>query len=204
MPRLLCLFAGASRPTGDYAAAFRSSRTGSGEGDSLRRPTAPAGARLDHWRRAPGYAITNFVSCCHYSTGWEWKCSWLPAPFGRFRPEWSSIPSLHLVVSIDGLASEHDRRRTPATYDRILKHIARHRIIVHCTVTRPMLARAGYSTISASSGRVGPKSAKSGSASILRSKATHLRSACGLMIEKNFSRSCRLRCDFQKCICPDW
>jgi hypothetical protein len=35
--------------------------------------------------------------------------------------EWSSIPSLHLVVSIDGLASEHDRRRTPATYDRILK-----------------------------------------------------------------------------------
>jgi len=58
--------------------------------------------------------------------------------------EWSSIPSLHLVVSIDGLASEHDRRRTPATYDRILKHIAPHRIIVHCTVTRPMLARAGY------------------------------------------------------------
>ncbi len=35
--------------------------------------------------------------------------------------EWSSIPSLHLVVSIDGLASEHDRRRAPATYDRILK-----------------------------------------------------------------------------------
>jgi pyruvate-formate lyase-activating enzyme len=58
--------------------------------------------------------------------------------------EWSSIPSLHLVVSIDGLASEHDRRRAPATYDRILKHIAPHRIIVHCTVTRPMLARAGY------------------------------------------------------------
>ena len=58
--------------------------------------------------------------------------------------EWRSIPSLHLVVSIDGLASEHDPRRTPATYDRILKHIAGHRIIVHCTVTRPMLARAGY------------------------------------------------------------
>ena len=58
--------------------------------------------------------------------------------------EWSSIPSLHLVVSIDGLASEHDRRRTTATYDRILKHIAPHRIIVHCTVTRPMLARGGY------------------------------------------------------------
>ena len=58
--------------------------------------------------------------------------------------EWKSIPSLHLVVSIDGLAPEHDLRRTPATYDRILKHIAAHRITVHCTVTRPMLARPGY------------------------------------------------------------
>ena len=58
--------------------------------------------------------------------------------------EWSSIRSLHLVVSVDGLAPEHDRRRSPATYDRILKHIAPHRITVHCTVTRPMLARPGY------------------------------------------------------------
>ncbi len=58
--------------------------------------------------------------------------------------EWNSIRCLHLVVSIDGLAPEHDRRRTPATYDRILKHIAGHRIIVHCTVTRQMLARPGY------------------------------------------------------------
>jgi pyruvate-formate lyase-activating enzyme len=58
--------------------------------------------------------------------------------------DWKLIQSLHLVVSIDGLASEHDRRRAPATYDRILKHIAPHRIIVHCTVTRPMLARPGY------------------------------------------------------------
>lgn len=57
---------------------------------------------------------------------------------------WKSIRSLHLVVSIDGLAPDHDRRRTPATYDRILKHIAPHRIIVHCTVTRQMLARPGY------------------------------------------------------------
>ena len=58
--------------------------------------------------------------------------------------EWSSIPCLHLSVSIDGLAAEHDRRRAPATYDRILKHIAGHRINVHCTVTRQMLARSGY------------------------------------------------------------
>jgi sulfatase maturation enzyme AslB (radical SAM superfamily) len=58
--------------------------------------------------------------------------------------EWKLIRSLHMVVSIDGLAAEHDRRRTPATYDRILKHIAGHRLTVHCTVTRPMLARPGY------------------------------------------------------------
>jgi MoaA/NifB/PqqE/SkfB family radical SAM enzyme len=58
--------------------------------------------------------------------------------------EWSSIRSLHLVVSIDGLAPEHDRRRAPATYDRVLKHIAGQRIAVHCTVTRQMLERTGY------------------------------------------------------------
>lgn len=58
--------------------------------------------------------------------------------------EWASIKALHLSVSIDGLAEEHDRRRAPATYDRILKNIAGHRVIVHCTVTRQMLARPGY------------------------------------------------------------
>ncbi|MGA2736265.1 MAG: radical SAM protein [Bryobacteraceae bacterium] len=58
--------------------------------------------------------------------------------------EWNSIGCLHVVVSIDGLAPEHDRRRAPATYDRILKHIAGQRIGVHCTVTRQMLERPGY------------------------------------------------------------
>ncbi|HEX3879878.1 MAG TPA: radical SAM protein [Bryobacteraceae bacterium] len=58
--------------------------------------------------------------------------------------EWRQLQCLHLVVSIDGLAPEHDRRRTPATYDRVLKHIAPHLVTVHCTVTRQMLARRGY------------------------------------------------------------
>jgi hypothetical protein len=35
-------------------------------------------------------------------------------------------------------------RRTPATYDRILKHIDGHQITVHCTVTRQQTAREGY------------------------------------------------------------
>jgi len=58
--------------------------------------------------------------------------------------EWASIPRLHVVVSIDGLQPEHDARRTPATYDRIQKHIAGHQIVVHCTVTRQQINRPGY------------------------------------------------------------
>jgi MoaA/NifB/PqqE/SkfB family radical SAM enzyme len=58
--------------------------------------------------------------------------------------EWAAIPRLHLVVSIDGLQPEHDARRTPATYDRILKHIVGHKIVVHCTVTRQQINRPGY------------------------------------------------------------
>jgi MoaA/NifB/PqqE/SkfB family radical SAM enzyme len=57
---------------------------------------------------------------------------------------WASIPRLQIVVSIDGLQPEHDARRTPATYDRILKHIEGHQITVHCTVTRQQTEREGY------------------------------------------------------------
>src|SRR5580765_1658235 len=58
--------------------------------------------------------------------------------------EWASLPKLTIVVSIDGLQPEHDVRRTPATYDRILKHIIGHQIVVHCTVTRQQVTRPGY------------------------------------------------------------
>jgi MoaA/NifB/PqqE/SkfB family radical SAM enzyme len=58
--------------------------------------------------------------------------------------EWAAFPYLHLVVSIDGLQPEHDRRRAPATYARILNHVAGHQITAHCTVTRQMMARDGY------------------------------------------------------------
>jgi sulfatase maturation enzyme AslB (radical SAM superfamily) len=58
--------------------------------------------------------------------------------------EWASLPRLQIVVSIDGLQPEHDERRTPATYARILKHIAGHAITVHCTVTRQQSRRDGY------------------------------------------------------------
>jgi MoaA/NifB/PqqE/SkfB family radical SAM enzyme len=58
--------------------------------------------------------------------------------------EWASIPRLQIVVSIDGLQPEHDERRKPATYARILQHIKGHHITVHCTVTRQQVQRAGY------------------------------------------------------------
>ena len=57
---------------------------------------------------------------------------------------WASIPRLQICVSIDGLQPEHDARRTPATYDRIHKHIEGHAITVHCTVTRQQTQRDGY------------------------------------------------------------
>src|SRR5207253_9644212 len=58
--------------------------------------------------------------------------------------EWARLPRLQVVVSIDGLQPEHDARRTPATYDRILTHIEGHQITVHCTVTRQQVRRDGY------------------------------------------------------------
>src|SRR4029434_9760127 len=58
--------------------------------------------------------------------------------------EWASIPRLQICVSIDGLQPEHDIRRAPATYDRILKHLAGHRVTVHCTGTRPQVQRDDY------------------------------------------------------------
>jgi MoaA/NifB/PqqE/SkfB family radical SAM enzyme len=58
--------------------------------------------------------------------------------------EWAKLPRLQIVVSIDGLQPEHDVRRTPATYDRILKHIKGHQVTVHCTVTRQQVRRDGY------------------------------------------------------------
>jgi MoaA/NifB/PqqE/SkfB family radical SAM enzyme len=63
-----------------------------------------------------------------------------------FRPlpeAWASMQRLTVVVSIDGLREEHDRRRAPATYDRILNNIRGGRITVHCTVTRQMAEREG-------------------------------------------------------------
>ncbi|MEW6128853.1 MAG: radical SAM protein [Acidobacteriota bacterium] len=57
---------------------------------------------------------------------------------------WSKIKDLSLVVSIDGLQPEHDERRKPATYERILQTIQGHAITIHCTITGQMVGREGY------------------------------------------------------------
>jgi organic radical activating enzyme len=57
---------------------------------------------------------------------------------------WRAIDNLSICVSIDGLPPEHDVRRAPATYERILKHISGHSITVHCTITRQQVNRPGY------------------------------------------------------------
>lgn len=64
--------------------------------------------------------------------------------FRAITPEWATMPRLTVVVSIDGLQEDHDIRRAPATYDRILKNIEGQRITIHSTITGQMMKRPGY------------------------------------------------------------
>jgi hypothetical protein len=58
--------------------------------------------------------------------------------------EWRHARRFTLVVSIDGLQPEHDKRRAPATYEKVLRHIRGQVVTVHCTVTQQMTRGAGY------------------------------------------------------------
>jgi organic radical activating enzyme len=57
---------------------------------------------------------------------------------------WKRYKHLNVVVSIDGLQPEHDERRKPATYERILKNIEGAKVTVHCTITSQIAGRSGY------------------------------------------------------------
>src|ERR1700685_872547 len=64
-----------------------------------------------------------------------------------FRPipvEWATLPNLQISVSIDGLQPEHDVRRAPATYQKILRNIEGQPAAVHCPITSAMVKRDGY------------------------------------------------------------
>jgi MoaA/NifB/PqqE/SkfB family radical SAM enzyme len=64
--------------------------------------------------------------------------------FRTIPSHWKDYRKLNVVVSIDGLQPEHDARRKPATYERILKNIAAARVTIHCTITSQIADRAGY------------------------------------------------------------
>jgi sulfatase maturation enzyme AslB (radical SAM superfamily) len=64
--------------------------------------------------------------------------------FRPLAPSWATQAHMNVVVSIDGLQPEHDVRRAPATYDRILKNIAGQQVTIHCTVTGQMMKQPGY------------------------------------------------------------
>src|ERR1035441_2484269 len=57
---------------------------------------------------------------------------------------WMKFKKLNIVVSVDGLQPEHDARRKPATYERILKNIKGATVNVHCTITSQIAERPGY------------------------------------------------------------
>jgi len=64
--------------------------------------------------------------------------------FRALPAKWAAMERLTVAVSIDGLQPEHDARRAPATYDRILKNIAGQRVAIHCTITGQMMKQPGY------------------------------------------------------------
>jgi MoaA/NifB/PqqE/SkfB family radical SAM enzyme len=64
--------------------------------------------------------------------------------FREIPTRWNALSRLNVVVSVDGLPPEHDERRKPATYDRILKSIAGSKVTIHCTVTGQMTEREDY------------------------------------------------------------
>jgi MoaA/NifB/PqqE/SkfB family radical SAM enzyme len=64
--------------------------------------------------------------------------------FRAIPADWKRFTRLNIVVSIDGLQPEHDERRKPATYERILKNIAAAKVTIHSTITGDIAARPGY------------------------------------------------------------
>ena len=71
-------------------------------------------------------------------------CQVVTSAFRKIPAHWKENPLVSVVVSIDGLEADHDVRRKPATYERILKNVADARITIHCTITRQMTGRPGY------------------------------------------------------------
>jgi MoaA/NifB/PqqE/SkfB family radical SAM enzyme len=63
----------------------------------------------------------------------------IPIPAG-----WHDLDHIRIAISVDGLQPDHDKRRAPATYDRILQNIAGQRVDISWVITRQQVERADY------------------------------------------------------------
>jgi sulfatase maturation enzyme AslB (radical SAM superfamily) len=64
--------------------------------------------------------------------------------FRTIPAKWQMFRHLNVVISVDGLPAEHDVRRKPATYERILQSIRGAKVTIHCTITSQIADRPGY------------------------------------------------------------
>ena len=64
--------------------------------------------------------------------------------FRKIPGAWKQLRKLNVVVSVDGLQPEHDARRKPAIYERVLQNIEEARVTIHCTITSQIAERPGY------------------------------------------------------------
>lgn len=58
--------------------------------------------------------------------------------------EWMQLRMITVAVSVDGNPEDHDVRRAPATYERLLRNIAGRKVNVHWTIVRKNIEEAGY------------------------------------------------------------
>ncbi len=58
--------------------------------------------------------------------------------------EWKELPKITVAVSVDGNPEDHDIRRKPATYERILRNISGRKVNIHWTVVRKNIEQPGY------------------------------------------------------------
>ncbi len=68
----------------------------------------------------------------------------MTSAFREIPAAWQRFKKLNVVVSVDGLQAEHDVRRKPATYERILRSIDGAKVTIHCTITSQIAERPGY------------------------------------------------------------
>ena len=77
-------------------------------------------------------------------SGWGVYSLVVTSAVTAFPAPWNSIPRVRVAVSIDGLPPEHDVRRAPATYERILKNLQGRKADVSWVITNQMMQQPGY------------------------------------------------------------